>query len=280
MNACSDGTQNTIILSQDFSEACFNAAVFAAGLAKTLNCKLLLFHVVVLQLNTTEELKLIPDTVALIEKAKAKLVQQQAEIAAQSGATVAITTRVVCGNYFTELKKICIEVNPYAVITGNHNNHTSHNGIWGYRNAYVMRHLPWTSITVPDGVCSVAIEKIGLACDFRGIIYEMPLDEIKALVTQLQAELHIISVAETDNFNPVIEFESGLLKHRLKAMAPFYHFIQGADTSAAICDAVRHHQLNLLIVMPKQYTFWQRLFHKSESKKIILKCPVPVMVIH
>jgi nucleotide-binding universal stress UspA family protein len=274
MNACRDRTQNTIILSHDFSEASFNAAVFAAGLAKKLNCKLLLFHVVILRLNTTEELKLIPDTVALIEKAKAKLVQQKAEIAVQCGAAVAITTCAVCGNYFTELQKICLEISPYAVVTG------SNKSLSGRRNAYIMRHLPWTCITVPTGVCFFAIEKIGLACDFRGIIYEMPLEEIKALVTQLQAELHIVSVRETDKFDPVIEFESGLLKHRLKEIAPFYHVIHGADTSTAICDAVCHHQLNLLIVMPKQHTLWQRLFHKSESKKIILKCPVPVMVIH
>lgn len=277
MNAGTAKRQNTIILSHDFTEASCNAALFAASLCHTLHCTLLLFHVIVPGLNR-EEQRLVTDTGALIEEAEKKLEHQKHTIPEQCGVEIAVQVKAVSGSYFSELQTLCSLVNPYAVITGNHGRNSGLAGRFRHRNAYIMRHLPWTSVSVPAG-WRATVDKIGLACDCRGIIYDLPLDEIKALATQLQAELHIIIIVKPEKSDPVVEFEYGLLKHRLKEMAPFYHFIPATDAGTAICEATRRHQLNLLIVVPRQHSLWQRLFYKSESQKLALQCPVPVMVI-
>lgn len=272
--------QNTIILCHNFTRASSNAALYAASLSDILHCGLLLFHVVVLQLNRVEELSLVVDGEALIREAEEKLELAKMEILQQSGLPVPVHTQAVCGDFFAELQQLCRTVNPYAVVAGAGEGGKNMNRLCGNVNRYMMRQLAWSTITVPACRCPGVIKKIGLACDFRGVIYELPLEEIKALTTQLQAELHVITVVKPEKFDPVVEFESGLLKHRLKSIAPCYHVIPDEDTVNAICEAVQQHQLDLLILLPKQHPLWRRLFYKSESEKIARHCPVPVMVIH
>jgi len=271
--------QNSIILCHNFTQASGNAALYAAALANILHCGLLMFHVVVLQLNPVEELPAVADGEALIREAEERLELAKMEILQQSGLPVPVHTQAVCGDFFAELQQLCRTVNPYAVVAGAGNSRKNTNHLCGNIHRYMMRYLAWSSVTIPACRCPAVIKKIGLACDFRGIIYELPLEEIKALTTQLQAELHVITIVKPEKSDPVVEFESGLLKHRLKGIAPCYHVIPDTDTVNAICEAVKHHQLNLLIVLPRQHPLWQRLFYKSEAEKIARHCPAPVMVI-
>ena len=270
---------NTIIVAVDFSEASLNAAAYAADLALAAHQQLLLLHIVILE-PSYGEVMLNVNTNELIKDATDELEQLKTRLLHKAGIGLCINTEVKLGSFFTELKACCETIKPYAVIMGSQGTTAVERMVFGGHTVYAMQHLMWPLITVPPVVKGAVIKKIGLACDFDNMIYKTPVDDLKKLVRDFHASLHVINVGSKDEFNPDVVFEYGLLKERLENLNPEFHFLTHKDASRSLMDFAVEHKLDLLIVLPKRYNLLETLTHKSHTKQLVLKAQVPVMALH
>jgi hypothetical protein len=101
------------------------------------------------------------------------------------------------GVFYQELKKLCIHLNPYVVVMGSQGSTATERLFFGGHTVYAMKHLDWPLITVPKGATFSAIKKIGLACDFEDVVETTPISDIKKLVNDFGAELHILNTGKT-----------------------------------------------------------------------------------
>ena len=138
----------------------------------------------------------------------------------------------------------------------------------------------WPLITVSPEAKFSSIKNIGLACDFNKVIDTIPADEIKKLVEDFHAKLHILNTGRQKTYNPEIVFESGMLRELLKDVQAEYHFIPGDDKDQAIIDFAEKNHIDLLVVLPKRHGLFDKLVHKSHSKQLVLHSHVPVMALH
>ena len=152
--------------------------------------------------------------------------------------------------------------------------------LFGSHTVYAMKHLVWPLITVPPQAKFSAVKKIGLACDFNKVVETTPVDEIKTLVNDFHAELHVLNTGKKEVFNPELVFESGLLQEMLAALKPEYHFITNENTDEGIMDFAEKNNIDLLVVLPKRHGLLEKLFLKSHSKQLVLHSHVPVMALH
>jgi len=126
----------------------------------------------------------------------------------------------------------------------------------------------------------IIIKNIGLACDFDNVTNNTPVEEIKMLIQDFNASLHILNTGKQKDFNPDIVFESGLLNKLLQPVAPNCHFITNENIDEGIIDFTEKNNIDLLILLPKQYNLLDKLLHKSITKQMILHSHVPVMALH
>jgi hypothetical protein len=152
--------------------------------------------------------------------------------------------------------------------------------LFGSNTVYAMKHLVWPLITVPDGVIFSSIKKMGLACDFEKVADTIPVDEIKMLLDDFKAELHILNTGSTKEFKPGLISESRLLQEMLGALKPNYHFITNENTDLGIIDFAEKNHIDLLIVFPKRHSLVDKIFHKSHTRQLVLHSYVPVMSLH
>lgn len=268
-----------ILIATDFSEASYNAASYGTDMALAIGAEIVLLHVFQLPVPSSE-VSIAVSVEDIREEAEEMIAELKQKIAHKTQGKINIVTEVTMGAYFDELTTACERIKPYTVVIGSQGETAAGLFVFGSHAVYTMKHLTWPVITVPAATAFSAIKKIGLACDFDNVIDSIRVDEIKRLVNDFQAELHILNTGKQTDFNPDVVFESGLLRSMLKKLNPKYHFISGENTDNSIMQFAEKNHLDLLLVMPKRHTLVERLFHKSHTKQFVLHSQVPVMALH
>lgn len=270
----------TIVAATDFSPSALNAANYAADMAVAINADLLLLYVYQLPVNYSE----VPVSINerdFMDDTKKSINALKKQLSSGRGGRLHISTEVRAGIFFRqELENACEGVKPYAVVMGSQGTTAVKHLVFGNHTLSAMKHLMWPLIAVPPGATFSSIKKIGLASDFNKVIETTPLDEIKTLVNDFNAELHVLHTGQQLKSNPDFNFESGLLEEMLGHLKPNYHFITNENTNEGIIDFAEKNEIDMLIVLPKRHDLLNKLIHKSHTKQMVLYCHIPVMALH
>jgi nucleotide-binding universal stress UspA family protein len=272
----------TIIVPTDFSAQATNAAHYAAEMAVETDAGLSLLHVYQPPMSFSEVPVPAQDINAMISDAEEKIDRLKEELISKTQGEIKISAGVKTGTIVTEIEALCRAVKPYAVVMGTQGAGAVERFFFGSNTLSAMRRLNWPLIVVPPGAKFAAIKKVGLACDFRRVVETTPVEEIKSLIKDFHAELHVLHVSrETgDAFNPKVVEQSGMLQEMLEEVHPQYHFIGKEDVDEALNEFAVKNNLDLLIVIPKSHNILDRLVHKSHSKQLVLHSQVPIMAVH
>lgn len=269
----------TILVATDFSSAALNASNYAAAMASTIQADILLLHVYNLPVNYNE-IPVAMNVEVLQQDAENKMNRLKEQLIQKADGKINVTTEIKMGLFFPELKTVCEKIKPYAVITGSQGTTAAERLLLGSHAVQAMKHLEWPLITVPPGFIFSSIKKIGFACDFEKVVDTVPVDEIKKLVNDFNASLHILNTGKRKEFKPELVFESGLVQEMLGNLKPEYHFITSDNTDEAILDFAEKNKIDLLVVLPKRHGLLDKLVHKSHTKRFVLHSHVPVMALH
>lgn len=269
----------TILLATDFSPAALNAAHYATDMAVSIKSDLLLVHVIPVPITYTD-LPVAVSVEDMLRSTEEEMNHLKENLLKNCGGAIKIETEVRMGIFFHELQTVCHRVQPYAVVMGSQGKTAAERVLLGGHTVHAMQHLAWPLITVPKGGVYSAIRKIGLACDFAKVVDTTPVDEIRTLVNDFKAELHVLNTGKKETFNPDIVFESGLLQEMLENLKPVYHFITHDNIDQGIMDFAEKNNIDLLIVLPKRHGFLEKIVHKSHTKELVLHSHVPVMALH
>ncbi|MFZ1527218.1 MAG: universal stress protein [Ferruginibacter sp.] len=269
----------TIIIATDFSPAAENAAKYAADLAITLNAALLIFHSFQVPVSYAD----VPLTLSandLRTDAEEDISKLKNMLMGHINNNLRIETVVEEGVFFSELKRLCERIQPYAVVMGSQGTSNTERLFFGSESVYTTKHLEWPVITVPVNSSLRNIKKIGLACDFDHVVETIPAKEIKRMVTDFKAELHILNTGTNDKYSPELVFQSGMLQEMIADLKPAYHFISNRNITEGIIEFADKNRIDLLIVVPKHHLLPGKLLSKSITKQFVLHSHVPVMVLH
>lgn len=269
----------TIIVATDFSVGATQAASYAADMALSIQADILLLHIFQIPV-VYPEMPLAISKEEMMEDSTKSLTLLRNHLIAQTSGGINIRIKIVSGNFFSELEMVCKEIMPYAVVMGSQGSTAAERVLFGGHTIYAMKHLMWPLITVPPNAKFSQIKRISLACDYNEVIENTPLEELKRLVQDFNAELHVINSGKEEVYNPEMVYESGMLQELLLPLNPRYHFITDENAEESIINFVEQNQIDLLITLPKKRDLLGKLMHKSFSKRLILHSQVPVIAMH
>lgn len=269
----------TIIVATDFSADAANAVQYAADMALATHAHLLLFHVCQLPLSYSE-IPLVADPDEMFTAAENEVKELKKYVEKQTNGRLYISTEVSMGFFFEELEAVCARVSPYVVVIGAQGKTALERVFFGSQAVHTMKELKWPVIAVPSGISFTEVKKIGLACDLDDVVESIPVDEIKLLINDFHAELHIINSGKRTEFRPGEVFESALLQELLNSLNPVFHFITDKSGDDAILEFAEENKLDLLIIFPKHHSIIEKLVYKSHTRALVLHSHVPVMALH
>jgi len=273
----------TIVAPTDFSKISLNAVNYAAELACSVSADLWLLHVCLLPVTYGEVPYPIENMGAMTNDAEERMVQLKADLIQRTKGKIKIETDVrSAATVVGELTYYCKSKEPYAVVMGTQGKSAIEKIFFGSTTVNAMKHLAWPLIIVPPEAKFTDIKRIGLATDLKDVDENIPFSEIRRLVKQFNAELFILHInTEKDKgFTIEKEIESRSLQEMLDDLHPVYRFLDNNDIETGVEEFAETNQIDLLLVVPKRHNIIDKLFHKSQSKKMALNTHVPLMAIH
>ena len=272
----------TIIIPTDFSPIATNALHYGIDMAQTINASVLLVHVYHVPLVIADVPVVVISEDELKNNAEEKLADLKKEVEHISSSKLKIYTEALFGNVSGELENLCNRISPFAVVMGTVGASATERAFFGSNALSAIRHLTWPVICVPPGKqFGSGIQKVGFACDFKGVVKTTPTHVIKDIVKEFNAELHILNVDYNDrHFKPETPEESLMLHTLLEDVKPLYHFIQHKDIEDGINEFAEKNNLDLLIAIPKKHKLLESLFKPSSTKQLVIQSHIPVMCIH
>jgi len=267
------------LVATDFSLAAANAVNYATDMALSINAQLFLLHVVQTPIGFSD-MPLVMGLEDIMRSSEKDMQNLREELVLRTEGKILIESEVGMGGFYEELKEVCKRINPYTVVMGSQGKTAAEHLMFGSHAVYSVKHLAWPVITVPPNAAFTSVKKIGLASDLTEVVETTPFEEIKMLVHDFNAELHILNTGKKEVFDADIVFESGLMQEMTMALKPTFHFIDNENIDQGIMDFAEKNQIGLLIVMPRRHNILEGIFHKSHTKQLVLHSHVPVMSIH
>jgi nucleotide-binding universal stress UspA family protein len=126
------------------------------------------------------------------------------------------------------------------------------------------------------------IKNIALASDFKNVAETTPVLAIKTVLELFQASLHIVNV----NNEHYVTLTQEFLDERAKMLTfflefnPEFYFIGMNDFQDAIEQFTRDRNIDLIIIIPKNHSFINSIFSRSNTKKLAFQTSVPLLAAH
>ena len=270
-----------IIVCTDFSANAKSAVDYAFTLAQYYKAELILLHSYLVPVPVSE----VPPSTEMYEQTKITAENMMSNLLdeLQKNNTDGITVRIHTEN---ENLLLCVEelakkINPDLIVIGTRGHRDIIDVLVGSNTMKLINHLTVPILVAPQGAAFTPYKKIGFACDFEKVVETTPVDLIKKLVTDFNAELHVLNVDyKNKHFTADTPEESMLLDHLLFKMKPRYHFLEGKDMAVVIDEFEKKNELDVLITIPKKHSFFEKFFKGSATTQLIYHTHTPLLCVH
>jgi len=137
-------------------------------------------------------------------------------------------------------------------------------------------------LVVPKKAVAAPLKKMVLACDFKKVTEVIPQDKFKKVWDMLNAELLVVNV-DTKGLHskqdPKMLAEESALYEMMEPYQPQYFFINHTNTIQGIVDFATEQDAQLIIALPKKYSFFQSFLHNSITGELTVKSTIPVLIL-
>ncbi|HEX6915974.1 MAG TPA: universal stress protein [Chitinophagaceae bacterium] len=261
---------NTVIVPVDFSETSLNAAHYAAQLlVGHYGVTMLLYH----HFNKTSD----------EEQAKLELGHLKQQL--NSKYPVKIDTLAHMGDDFiNDLEKAVRHRRPDLVIMGITGRSPLGQVLIGSNTLKFAETRSCPVLIVPEQSVYRDVRNVMLASDFKNVFNTTPSAPIKDFLKTFRPQLHVVNV-DPEHYVAISESytrEKADFEEMFREFTPEFYFMRLFDIDEALNLFAKEKNIDLIIAIQKQHSFFDKLFKKGggTTKKLSYQSEVPVLVVH
>lgn len=126
------------------------------------------------------------------------------------------------------------------------------------------------------------IKQVALTSDFHDVESSTPVGAIKPVLELFNPGLHIVNVSSEHYVSLTEEYQAGKAKMQelFADFNPEFYFIGMNDYQEAIQQFATDHGIDLIIVIPRNHSFFQRLMGENHTKKLAFHSNIPILAAH
>lgn len=276
----------TIIISVDFSDTAYNAAVYAIQLAKQVQAtQVILYHAFALPtiadgglaipiITNVDDVKLASTNA--LEDMRNKLnnyfVYLPFEIKIQNSYNTVISG----------VTEAAAENDAKLIVMGITGGSAIEEVLIGSNTIDVAKHTKIPVLIVPPKALFKPIRSTVFVSSLLEIAEITPIKTISSFLEATKTHLKILHVEAdetTANYSGT-EFESVEMNTLFVDYKPQYCFVQNANFINGVNDFVDANETDILIIIPKKHGLFESLFSKSHTKMLAFHSHVPLLVVH
>jgi nucleotide-binding universal stress UspA family protein len=272
----------TILTPTDYSTTSRNATDYAIELAKLTNSKIILLHALTVPVATMEIHGPLLYNIGDLERENEKIIQTLKNEISRKNPGLIIESLLTVGFPVEEILNTSKEENADLVVMGLKGMSKAEEAIIGSNTSSVVKDAHCPVLVVPDGAVFKAPKNIVIACDYnKDFENESMWIHVREFVKTFNSTVFILDVLNKKESTTVEIATTGLKVEKFLNDIPHtLHFIEGEDLIESINNFVREKNADMLVMLPKRYNAIKRLFHKSNTRKVIFHTDIPVLTLH
>ncbi|WP_412467896.1 universal stress protein [Pedobacter sp. KLB.chiD] len=273
---------STYLIPVDFSKTADHAARYAARLSFAMeNAKIILLNAY--YVSTYESILPTPDLIVTTDQhiademkrrleALEKLKFKMLEINPDAEIEVSLTRETILRSIINRVNKEEIDL----IIIGSNGKKAKDESDIGSNAIKISKSSPVPVLVVPPKADYQSIRKAVLACDFKKVKEVMPMQALKKILSKHALKLLVLNISSGQAIDSE---EEHFLQEMLEDFMPEYHYADHPDTIKGIVRFAKNEEAQLIIALPKKYSFFENLLHESVSQRLTIKSHVPVLLL-
>ncbi|MEM7551596.1 MAG: universal stress protein [Bacteroidota bacterium] len=271
-------TERVILFPTDFSERSLNALNQAIAFAERFNDKMIIFHSYSRPFikdaspsqTKSELLKLeqkIDEQFETIKSQHPELQKLNYEFRKEIGVSTEMISRISK----TEKIDLIIMATKGARGLGE---------IWGTTSAKIVKLVDVPVLIVPDGSELMNMKKIGLACDYSEEVDYRKLAFLVEVAETQSLDIDVFSLNRDEKKMTSEELEhQTFVKKQLQSINTSFNFEFTHNIEDGVIDYCQSNKIGIMAIVPKSYTYIERLFHESLTERMAFRSPIPLLVL-
>lgn len=144
----------------------------------------------------------------------------------------------------------------------------------------VINHAKCGTIVIPSDVNEIELSHIMLACDFHKINEYSFFYPLTHLLDVTDAYLSLVNVQCDLNLFSVPTKEEVKIDNKFYKYNHGHVYLESDDVEEALLVEADREDVDLIVLTTKHYNLWNRIWHKSLSKKMVLHATKPLLILH
>lgn len=270
-----------LIVPVDFSPTSVNAAAFAGNLAIFYGAEIWLYHAYEMPVGFGEVTWPLFDASESQSAAEQELEILRTNVQKNLRSKVAFNSKAELAPFAEGLADFCDEIQPDLVVMGLSGKDALTKLIVGSNTIKIIHDLKYPVLVIPPKASFKPVVKIGFACDYKKIAETTPVDLLKKILKDFDADLYVVNV-DYNNTNVDDEVMDGSIaaKNLLRDINPVYDSIESENVTEGLNKYAEEKGLDWIMVIPKKHTLLQKMFSRSHSKDLLYHTYLPVLCVH
>ncbi|MEQ1734178.1 MAG: universal stress protein [Bacteroidia bacterium] len=269
----------SILVPLDFSDVSTNALNYAADLATDINANIVLLHVDSIQQYSNEYNVMAYTVNDSIKINLERLNEKATQLKKETSFTGEITCCAEAGNLSSTINDyITTKAITYIVmgITG-HNTEIG-KALIGSTAVSISKESSIPVFIIPTNYRYKKIHSIAYASDIKDA---NNLVKIKSIANLFNAELSVLHVIPEDHLIDKEEAKEELyIEQKLEHTDHKTFILSNDNVSEALLHFVNTHNVDIIVMQQKEYSFLHKLLYVSTTKELAFKTTVPLLTLH
>jgi nucleotide-binding universal stress UspA family protein len=263
----------TILIATDFSKASRNASLYGIRLAQNIGAKIILFNAYAVPFPPSGLGVTVSRYTVMMETDK--LLLEEAEILDPKATMI----EILCDEGVPEdaIINIAKEKNVDLIISGMKGSGKTLKKLFGSTATALAQHSPIPLIIVPEkaeyfkpGIMVFATDKINSE-------KEIP-DYLISIVRLFGSKLYVVQVIKNEK-ERLTKINSEAPKKIVQIMRSSFEYVVDDDISRALNKIIIKRKADMLIMMPHEHNWMERLISKSQTEKMIFHTSIPLLIL-
>ena len=274
-------TYKKILVPVDFSDCSYNALEYALNFAESNEAKLVLLHAYHVPIPAAEtgvyvDVNITDDFEEDIKKKIQELYQRYPQLEKLSD-PYKVKVSFASDAILKEIEEHSYDL----VIMGTHGATNTFDELVGSNTLHVVKGSGTPVLAIPYNFKGFKIEEILFAFDYRQIGTMKMVEPLVQFALNFGAQVHILHI--TDKLEKLHEgaiAEAKTLERYFKDISHTYQMLEGEHIESGVLDYIETHDIDVLAVMPRKHTLFEKLFHSSVTKQLVHHSNIPLLAFH